>query len=497
MKSANQASENGASKNGATGNDDTNNGGKVIVLPRAKPRRERDEIEFLPAALEIVETPPSPIGRAIGATLIALFCLALAWACLGHVDIVASATGKVIPSGRVKLIQPFETGVVRAIHVRDGESVRAGEVLIELDPTMTAAEEEHIRSDLVSAELDIARLQAALSGSNNPESAFHPPAGASPVLVKMQREYLLEQIAEHRAKLASLERQQAEKEAERSTAVATIEKLKAAEPLIQQRVDIRKYLVDKELGSRLTYLETLQQLTENEKDLVVQQSRLKEAEAAVAGIEDTRAQTEAEFQRTLFGDLADAERKARGLGDDLAKAERRTKLQVLTAPVDGVVQQLSVHTVGGVVTPAQQLAVVVPADSKLEVQAMIPNRDIGFVHRGQDAQIKVDTFNFTRYGLIHGKVVSVSPDAIVRDNPQDRGSNGQRADGDGSEPKGQEYVYTAYISLDKTKIQVDNGTASLEPGMAVTAEIKTGSRSVISYLLSPLLRYRHDSMHER
>jgi len=472
---------------------------KVFSFPGARDRGEKHELAFLPAALEIVETPPSPIGRSIGATIIALFCLALIWASFGHVDIVASAPGKIVPSGRVKLIQPFETGVVRAIHIHDGQNVKAGDVLIELDPTMTTAEGEHIKNDLVAAQLDIARLRAALSDGDNPESEFHPPAGASPALVNMQREFLAKQIEEHRAKIASLDRQRAQKEAERATTAATIEKLGASSPLIQQRVDIRKYLADKELGSRLTYLETLQQLTENEKDLVVQQSRMQEADAAIAAITESRAQADAEFHRTLFGELAEAERKAGGLADDLAKAEQRTKLQLLTAPVDGVVQQLSVHTIGGVVTPAQQLAVVVPAGAVLEVESMVSNRDIGFVHPGQDAQIKVDTFNFTRYGLLHGRVVSVSPDAMVRETPQDKNNNDKTkgADSESSEPKGQEFVYSARISLDRTQIQVDGVVTNLSPGMAVTVEIGTGSRAVISYLLSPLLRYQHESMHER
>jgi hemolysin D len=472
----------------------------VVAFPRRPDkRREKDDIAFLPAALEIVETPPSPIGRAIGGTLVALFCLALLWAALGHVDVIASATGKIVPSGRVKLIQPFETGVVRAIYIRDGQSVKAGEVLIELDPTITGAEEEHIKNDLVAAQLDIARLRAALSGSADPQSEFHPPAGASPALVNMEREFLAKQVEEHRAKIAALGRQRAQKQAERETTAATIEKLEASAPLISERVDIRKYLSDKQLGSRLTYLETQQQLTENEKDLVVQKSRLQEADAALAAIVETRTQTDAEFQRTLFGELAEAERKAGGLTEDLAKAERRSKLQLLTAPVDGVVQQLSIHTVGGVVTPAQQLAVVVPADTTLEVEAMVSNKDIGFVHPGQEAQIKIDTFNFTRYGLLHGRVLSVSPDAIVREVPQDRNNNGNAkgADTESSEPKGQEYAYSARISLDHTQMQVDDAVAHLSPGMAVTAEIKTGSRAVLSYLLSPLLRYKHDSMRER
>jgi hemolysin D len=471
---------------------------KNIMSFPSRPRSEHDVRAFLPAALEIVETPPSPIGRAIGATLIAIFCLALIWASFGHVDIVASATGEIVPSGRVKVIQPLEIGAVSAINVRDGQSVKAGDVLIELDPTVTEAEQGHIQSDLIAAQLDVARLRAELGDSDNPETEFQPPPSASPDLLAMERKFLLRQIEEYRAKLASLDSQRAQKAAERDTIVATIDKLEADEPIIGQRVDIRKGLVDKELGSKITYLETLQQLTENQKDTAIQKDRLAEANAAVAAITAVHAQAVAEFHRNLFSDLAEAERKAAGLSSDLEKAKERSKRQTLTAPVDGVVQQLDIHTVGGVVTPAQQLAVVVPSDAVLEVEAKVSNRDIGFVHVGQDVQIKVDTFNFTRYGLLHGRVLSVSRDAIVRDVPGEAkksGANG--AASTSSESGGQELSYAAYVSLDRTQMQVDGGVANLSPGMAVTVEIKTGSRSVISYLLSPLLRYAHDSLHER
>jgi len=209
----------------------------VVAFPKPPARRQKDEIAFLPAALEIVETPPSPIGRAIGATLIAVFCLGLIWACFGHVDIVATATGKIVPSGRVKLIQPFETGVVRAIHIRDGKSVKAGEVLIELDPTMSTADEEHIRNDLNAARLDVARLRAALSDADDAQTEFHPLLDANPTLVKMQKAYLAKQVEEHRAKVAALNRQRAQKQAERDTAAATIQKLEASSPIIKERVD--------------------------------------------------------------------------------------------------------------------------------------------------------------------------------------------------------------------------------------------------------------------
>ena len=460
--------------------------------------RRREELAFLPAALEIVETPPSPIGRAIGVSLILLFCAALAWAWWGKIDIVASASGKIVPSGRTKVIQPFETGVVRSIWVEDGQAVKAGDVLIELDPTVNAAERDHLRNDLLAEQLNIARLRAALAGGEDPVADFTPPAGADAALINTQRQLLLHQVTEHRAKIAAITRQEAQKEAEQASTVATIHKLETMIPVVQQRVDIRKTLMDRELGSKLTYFETLQLLVEQQEDLSVQRSHLHEAEAAVAAIRETRGQAVAEYRHALSEELAKAEQKANGLAQDLIKAEQRTKLQLLTAPVDGVVQQLAVHTVGGVVTPAQALLVVVPSDSRLEIEAMVSNRDIGFVHPGQDAEIKVDTFNFTRYGLLHGQVLSISQDAVIRDRQQDRSSErGLGTPNDTSEPKGQELNYAASISLDRAQMQIDDRMVNLSPGMAVTVEIKTGSRLILSYLLSPLLRYRQETLRER
>src|SRR6266487_4076960 len=349
---------------------------------------------------------------------------------------------------------------------------------------MNEAERNHLRSDLTSAQLDVARLRAALSGSDDPVSEFRPPAAAPPSLVAMQRQFLVSQTSEFAAKLAALDRQRAQNEAERATIAATIAKLDATIPILQERVNIRKGLADKELVSKIIYLETLHQLVDQQQDHKVQESRYQEAEAALAAIIETRAQAEAEFRRTL--------------SSDLVEAEQRTKLQGLIAPVDGVVQQLAIHTVGGVVTPAQALLLVVPAESRLEIEAMVSNRDIGFVRPGQDAEIKIDTFNFTRYGLLHGQVLSVSQDAIIRDRQQDRSND--RALGtqnESSEPTGQELNYSARISLDRTKMQIDGRMVNLSPGMAVTVEIKTGSRTILSYLLSPLVRYQQETLHER
>jgi hemolysin D len=468
------------------------------ILQLRQGNRHTADLAFLPAALEIVETPASPLGRWTVYAIMAMFALALAWACIGKVDIVASAKGKIIPSGRTKLIQPFESGVVRAIDVRDGQVVKAGETLIELDPTMNLAESKHYQSDLIAAELDVARLEAELT-DGDPLENFKSPDDAPLDLVAVQRKYLLDQTAEQREKLAVLDRQRQVKEAEQHTTEATIGKLEASLPILEERVGIRKTLFEHATGSKVEYLELLQPYVEEQHDLEVQKRKADEIAAAIAGIEEQRSQTIEEFRRDRYGELAEAERKANGLREDVARAQHRAALQVLTSPVDGTVQQLAVHTIGGVVTPAQTLLVVVPSDSHLEIEAMVENRDIGFVHPGQEAQIKVDAFNFNRYGLIGGKVVSVSPDSITREKSADKNKADQDTDAENesSEPANQELAYAARVSLDSAQMQIEDRLVDLSPGMAVTVEVKTGSRRIISYLLSPLLKSKQEAMRER
>jgi hemolysin D len=250
----------------------------------------------------------------------------------------------------------------------------------------------------------------------------------------------------------------------RATISATIAKLNATIPLLQQRVDIRKVLYDKELGSKLVYLTELGDLVGQQQDLLVQQSRYREADAAVAALTETGAKIQSEYRRSLFDELAKAEQKAAGLTQDVIKAERRTKLQVLTAPVDGLVRQLAVHTVGGVVTPAQALAIVVPSDSHLEIEAMVSNRDVGFVSSGQEAEIKIDTFNFTRCGLLHGKVVNISRDVITREKTWDKSDDKTLGtESTSSEPKGQDMNYAARVSLDRTQMQIEDKLVQFVP----------------------------------
>jgi hemolysin D len=443
----------------------------------------RDRLAFLPAALEIVETPASPLGRATGGVIILFFLAALAWATLSKVEIVTTAPGSIMPSGRTKQVQPLESGTVRAIRVQEGESVLSGQLLIELDDTASAAERNRTAAELLAARLDIARLSALLGDGEDPAGGFRPPPEASAAQVGVARLRLASQLAERDARLAALDRQRAQFAAAREAILATIAKLAALQPILRERAEMRKTLLDHEYGSRLTYLGEQQQLVENERELVVQQSRLGEAEATLAAVAEQRRQAVAEFARGQLADLAQAEEKMEELDQALVEATRRQQLHRLVAPADGTVQQLMVHSIGGVVMPGQTLLVVVPSGSPLEVEAEVPNAEIGFVHPGQFATVKIETFDFTRYGACRGKVLGLSRDAVAPAEPRPA-QPGPAA-------------YRARVSLDCETLRVGADPAELRPGMAVSVEIRTGQRRVIDYLLSPLLNQSHDSLRER
>jgi hemolysin D len=306
---------------------------------------------------------------------------------------------------------------------------------------------------------------------------------------------LASEVAERNAKLAGLDRQAAQYQANREAVAAAIDKLDATLPLLRQRLEMRKKLFDSEVGSKLNYLDASQQLIEGEKELIVLRHRLVEAEGTLAAITEQRHQTEAEQRHAVFDELSKAGEKAEALAQEVLKAEDRLRRQVLTAPVDGVVDQLAVHTIDGVVTPAQALMTIVPLDTRLEIEATISNTDIGFVRAGQPAAIKVNTFNFTRYGLLHGAVLGVSADAGYRSSSLPVASDTSLADSRSADVR--EPAFAARISLDHTQMLIEGQMVDLRPGMAVTVEVETGKRRVIDYLLSPLLRYRQESLRER
>ena len=471
---------------------------KLIAFPqRSAKRRRRQEREFLPAALEIIETPVSATGRIMMAVIVALVGVAVAWACYGRLDIVATANGRLIPSGQIKLIQPFEISVVKRITVADGDHVAAGDELIELDTPANAADRDRLARDVMQAELDIARLRAALAGA---VGLLEPPPDADPALAEAERQQLVTQLSQQKAKVDGLERQITAKTAERDQAKATVAKINASLPLLQQTADIYEKLQENQFASKIARIEAERQLSDATYDRIATMRQADAAEAQIAALAQNRLEAEADFRRQILDDLRKSTQTAADQRQELVKATQRTGLQALRAPVGGVVEQLSVHTIGGVVTPAETLMVIVPDGSKLELEAMLPNRDAGFVHPGQPAELKIEAFPYTRYGLLHGVVRIVSRDALRSEREAlepDRGQAAGKPSPQGASPSSGESAYVARIALAETDMQTEQGPMSLEAGMAVTAEIKTGERRIIEYLLSPFMRYRHEALRER
>lgn len=440
--------------------------------------RSRDELEFLPSALEILETPASPTARTVMLVLASFFTLALGWAAIGEVDVVAVAQGKLVPTTGVKTIQPLEIGVVRAIHVRDGQEVKAGDLLLELDPTESEVDKGQVTRELLAAKVEYARLMAHLRMlDRGVPTELHEPEGADPNVVLMHRKRLESDILSFKAEIATLEGEQSRRLAEREAIKTEIRKLTQTIPLIEGREQGISDLYHKGVAPKPQWLELKQLLIESRENLEIQRHKLAEADA---GLKTTMMQMEkakAEAQKEVLSSIVEAEDKIKAADLQLRKAARREIQQRLRAPVGGYVQQLQVHTIGGVVQPAQILMVLVPKEAVLEVEAMVLNKDRGFVEEGQTAEVKLESFPFTKYGTIAGTVTSVSGDAI--------------------EDEKLGLVYAARASMAQPTIEADGRTVRLGPGMAATIEIKTGKRRIIEYVMAPLLRYKDESLRER
>ncbi|TAJ95663.1 MAG: HlyD family type I secretion periplasmic adaptor subunit [Gammaproteobacteria bacterium] len=450
-----------------------------------------DELEFLPAALEIQETPPLSLSRYILWSIMVFFCLALIWAVIGQVDIVGVAQGKIVPSGRIKTVQPVETGVVRSLRVSEGDLVHEGQPLVELDATLTGADREQLAEQQLTLRLEQERLLALLEylttadsdirdpqALNRPlEDRFHVLSQATDIQIARQVERMQSQIRDHEARTGALQDEQWQRQAEHAAVRQRILQLEETLPLITEQAASIAELLQKGMAARNQWLELERERIEQVRELEVQKNNLLMLEASSAGIEQRIASLRAEFESQLRSELAQTEDRLRGIDQELVKAEKRLTLQTLAAPVAGRVHQMTVHTIGGVVTPAQTLMHIVPADEAIEIEAWLPNKDIGFVQTGQEAVIKVETFPFTRYGTIAGEITHVSNDATP------------------DEKLG--LVYAVRANMRSTTVPVDGKIVNLSPGMAVTVEVKMGKRRVIEYLMSPLLRYKDESIRER
>lgn len=447
-----------------------------------------DARDFLPAALSIQETPVHPLPLWTARLLMLLAMLALAWACLGRVDIVAVASGRVIVSERSKPIQSLGDALVHRVWVHDGDRVAAGQLLIELDATEALADRQRIQEAWAAAWGDTWRAERLLhtldSRTAQPEAGSPEPAPSDLGLVwsaedtRRVTDQLRTEWFDIRARMARAQTDVEQRRSELQTARAVLDKLQAALPWSQRRETDYLALVEEGFISNHATQDRTRERIEIERDIATQKARLRELDTALDQARSVQSALVADIRRSLLDQQMRTRTLANQLMADARKAGQRQRLTELRSPVSGTVQQLAVHSKGGVVAGGQDLLVVVPDVDAVTAEVQIANQDIGFVQYGQSARVKLEAFPFTRYGTLDATVAVLGADAKVNER------TGQA-------------TFPAYLTLPFPKLVVDGKAVSVTPGMNLVAEIKTGQRRVIDYLLSPVRAAFDESLRER
>lgn len=447
---------------------------KAMADNKVKGMNEHEK-EFLPAVLEVTEMPPSHAARLLTYTIMLMFTVLILWSILGKIDIIATSQGKLIPASNIKTIQTLTDSEIEEIYVQEGQYVKEGDLLLKFNQTEVLANISRVQNEMEALEIAVARLKALLT--ETPEENFTYNDNIDEYLVRMHTDLLKSQMTEKAAKIEVMKGQIAKAGKEKDTIQADLTRIEKLLPSVEERIEKKKILMDQKLMARLTFLEQEEELTNLQEQRNVQARKMAETEENIEYLKKELRQYLAEFDKNLMMELTENREKLASYQQELVKYEEALKRTEVRAPLSGYVQQLVYHTKGGVVETAKPIMNIVPEDYKLEADVMILNKDIGFVKPEQDVEIKIDSFPFTKYGTIKGNVRNISGDAIK------------------DEKLG--LVYASRLTLLDNKIKADGQIVQLKPGMGVTAEIKTGKRRVIEYLLSPVMKYLNESMRER
>ena len=446
-----------------------------------KRRRRNHEIQFLAPAIEILEAPAGPMPWISAWVLVVIAALALLWSTIGRVDIMATAPGRIIPTDKVKPVQPASGGRVARYHVRDGDIVRGGDTLVELDTNEHLIELEKAQGDLRSLRSDVKRLNAALELGTRDVSTFLQSPAADGLLPEHQA--LLSSIVAHQAaRLKRLRAQLDETDANVAASTEQIMRSTAILPLIVERLENISQLVDRQIVARPLLLELRQKRIETESDIRMQQNRIEQLAQTSIQLREQIQETMLEYSKSLLTELNTARAQIRVSEQAVANLHRKISESRIAAPVDGVVYQSQINAINSVVQPAQVIMQIVPADESLIMEAALDSKDVGFVEVGQRAEVKLDAYPFTQYGLLEGRVTAVSADSVLtQTQPTDPSSK----------PSGEDTqrrpIYAVRISLSPAKGVFKNGVPyELKPGMSGSVDIRTGDRRLIQYIFSPL-----------
>ena len=435
------------------------------------------ETEFLPAILEVTETPPSPTGRLVMWSILILIVAALVWSFMGHINEVAVAAGKVIPSGQIKTIQVKNKGIVKEINVEEGQVVQEGDVLVVLDPTTTSADYDSLRKRAAYYKLDIQRLTAELTQQpfvpeEDPDLEAHDLAAEMALYQSRTNDY--------RTQRQSREDVIAQRVAKLQATQASYEKYADVLAIAQEKEARLVELSEQNAISQFQLLEQQRETIEYAKNAQSELDSLNSIRAEIAEAQQNLANVDAAYHKDIMTALVDAKKEYYSIIESIKKAEEDSRMAVIYAPISGRVYNLNIHTLGGIVTDAQALMQIVPEDAKLEFEVYADNKDIGFIKVGQEAEVKVETFNFQKFGMYKAEVQEISADAVNEPNDQQRDKK-----------------FKLLLDPTSNDINVYGQPAKLEVGMNVSAEIKIKEKRIIDFFLDPFRRYTSEALRER
>jgi hemolysin D len=432
---------------------------KMINLDKIKEKLETmfkagdDSHEFLPIVSEIQEEPLNPLGRTMFWTLITLIVLTGLWLFFGKADVVVSARGKVIPDGETKIIQPLETGVIRKILIKEGDFVKKGQTLIEIDTSTTKPQIESMKANLEYINLERKRLNAASRGHS---------FGSS------QKEEEQTQLGLYQSSVADLRNQLQAKRKE----IQGID-----EEINNYRTQLSINIAKEQRMNSVSDIIAKNDLEKVRAENADYRSKIEELRHQKSKAQQEANYIQSNFKTQNFNELADRDKKATELSASIKETEFRKKQQNIVSPVDGYVNTLLVHTAGGVVTPAEKLVSVVPLNAPLVIKATVMNKDIGFIRAGMPVLVKVDTFDFQKYGMINGTVKKVSKDSV---EDQRLGP-----------------IYDVFITPLNHTLMVEGRETPISTGMSLTAEIKIHKRRIIEFFIYPMIKYWNQAIQVR
>jgi hemolysin D len=447
-----------------------------------------EALDFAPGLLAIQESPPSRMPRAVMYAVTTLLTLLFIWASVGHLDIVASAEGKLVPQSYLKLVQPADAGIVKEILVREGERVSAGQVLLRLDAQDAQADAARLGTDLALRSLQLRRIDAELTDSRLKRLPGDPPD----LLRQVDAQYR-ERHQTYLDSLGQVEQQLRKAQRDYDSGMALLDKLRQTNPILKSQSDAYSGLGQDGYVPKVTVSDKQRAYIENQQDLLAQESTVAGLSAAVNGAQQSVRQTRSKYRSDLENERVDAEGEYQKLQQDLAKQTHRSNLLELKAPQAGIVKDLATHTVGTVVSTGTVLLSIVPEHEPLVAEVLIRNDDVGFVHTQQNVKIKLAAYPFQRYGLLDGKIAQIWPDAS--DASPSSGKNDRSSET--SVPPEPMTGFKALVRLDRQSLTNGDESLNLVAGMQVVAEIREGRRTVLQYLLSPIQGAMHDGGRER